>query len=67
MPTYVYECKECSNQDEVVCSIKEMENCAIDKCSECGGATVRVITNTNRHTDDTPWRKGHYNSKEDWR
>jgi hypothetical protein len=44
----------------------EMEAKAITKCGNCSAETERVILNTNKHTDNTPWRKGHYNSKEDW-
>lgn len=67
MPTYVYECIDCAQTEEVVCKMSEMETTKPNECRHCNGEVKRVICNKNRHTDDTPWRKGHYNSKEDWR
>lgn len=66
MPIYDYECPTCGHKEEVHCKMSERDS-MIPECPE-HGCMVRMITNNQRHTDNTEWRKGHYNSKESmWR
>lgn len=65
-PTYDYACPTCGLTAEVICKMSERDD-NIPECTE-HGSMERLITNQQRHTDNTEWRKGHYNSKETmWR
>jgi putative FmdB family regulatory protein len=57
---YDYECASCKKRVEVACKMSERE----DNIPECHGPMVRLITNKNKHTDNTGTRKGYFNSHE---
>lgn len=40
MPTYVYRCKQCEHQFEI---IQKMTDDPIDKCPRCNGAVSRLL------------------------
>ena len=66
MPTYDYACDSCKNTAQKVMRMSEIDD-AVVMCENCEIPMDRVIVAQTKHVDNTPWRKGHYNSKEDWR
>jgi putative FmdB family regulatory protein len=51
MPTYEYECKECSKEFSVVLTISEYEKSSPPACPHCHSSSVtRIYTNVNVQT-----------------
>ncbi len=70
MPNYTYYCNVCSIEEVVDLKTDERDALVGQGCKNCNVGEMRrnFCEGTNKHLDDTPWRKGHYGSKEDkWR
>lgn len=59
---YDYKCNTCGATESVECKMSERDD-NVPECPEHGDMT-RLITNKQRHVDNTDTRKGYFNSKE---